>query len=346
MSENDFERALVESFNNAYNSNIPISTSEANNVNDIFVGNEVNTECIICYEENSPCIKCFQCTAVYCKICLTKIASESNKCICAITITSNYSKLKTYNQNLIKKAKEDKAKEDKAKADKAKADKAKADKAKADKAKADKAKADKAKADKAKADKELKDQNAKKTRENQNRLNNTNNNSNSNSNSKTSLNYDYINNHINNTSNSNSNSNFNSNLSNYNSKSNNTNLNDKLNFIKDLTDNKIYNIDFKSFCNEINNTTPNFDYLWDYQNKTLTFYTIPNSNQDIKNIVIDYTILNAEYQAEIYVYILELLKLPFSQFKKNWNKIADIFPKITENNKTLLVSNIVELCQC
>ena len=97
MSENDFERALAESFDNAYNSNVPISTSEANNVNDIFVGNEVKTECIICYEEDSPCIKCFQCTAVYCKICLTKIASESNKCICSIDIRYNYSKLKQYN---------------------------------------------------------------------------------------------------------------------------------------------------------------------------------------------------------------------------------------------------------
>ena len=123
MEDNDFERALAESFNNAYNNNVPISTSEANNVNDIFVGNEVKTECIICYEEDSPCIKCFQCTAVYCKICLTKIASESNKCICAITITTNYSKLKKYNQNLIKKAKEDKEKADKAKRDKALKDK-------------------------------------------------------------------------------------------------------------------------------------------------------------------------------------------------------------------------------
>ena len=85
--------------------------------------------------------------------------------------------------------------------------------------------------------------------------------------------------------------------------------------------------------------------MWDYQHKTLTFYTVPNTNQELKNIVINYNILNAEYQAEIYVYILELLKLPFSQFKKNWNKIADIFPKITENNKTLLVSNIVEICR-
>jgi hypothetical protein len=102
--DNDFERILAESFNNAANAynNIPISTSEANNVNDIFVGNEVKTECIICYEDNIPCIKCFQCTAVYCKDCLTKIASESNKCICGIEIKSNYSKLKKYNQDLIK----------------------------------------------------------------------------------------------------------------------------------------------------------------------------------------------------------------------------------------------------
>ena len=94
MEENDFERALAESFNNAYNNNVPISTTEANNVNDIFVGNEVKTECIICYEENMPCIKCFQCTAVYCKTCLTKIASESNKCICSINFKNNYCNLK------------------------------------------------------------------------------------------------------------------------------------------------------------------------------------------------------------------------------------------------------------
>ena len=105
MEENDFERALAESFNNAYNNNVPISTSEANNVNDIFVGNEVKTECIICYEEDSPCIKCFQCTAVYCKTCLTKIASESNKCICSIDIRNNYSKLKTIQSKFNKKSK-------------------------------------------------------------------------------------------------------------------------------------------------------------------------------------------------------------------------------------------------
>ena len=96
----EFERILSESFNNSSNNNIPISTSEANNVNDIFVGNEVKTECIICYEDNIPCIKCFQCTAVYCKLCLTKIASDSNKCICAIQIKSNYSILKKYNSTL------------------------------------------------------------------------------------------------------------------------------------------------------------------------------------------------------------------------------------------------------
>jgi hypothetical protein len=103
-NDSDFERILAESFNHSYNNtiNIPISTSEANNVNDIFVGNEVETECIICYEENIACIKCFKCTAVYCKICLTKIASESNKCICAIEIKANYSKINKYYIVLLK----------------------------------------------------------------------------------------------------------------------------------------------------------------------------------------------------------------------------------------------------
>ena len=41
----EFERILAESFNNTNNNNnVPISTSEANNVNEIFVGNEVKTE--------------------------------------------------------------------------------------------------------------------------------------------------------------------------------------------------------------------------------------------------------------------------------------------------------------
>jgi hypothetical protein len=125
-----------------------------------------------------------------------------------------------------------------------------------------------------------------------------------------------------------------------------SNLTLKLAFLKDLGDNKIYNIDFKSFCNKnSNNNTPNFDYLWDYNNKTLTFYSIPNTNNELKNIVFNYNTLNAENQGEIYVWILNLLKLSYNDFKKNWNKIADIMPQITDNNKTIMIRNIVDICR-
>jgi len=317
MAENDFERVLAESFTNAVNNtnDIPISTSEANNVNDIFVGNEVQTECIICYEENIQCINCFQCTAIYCKICLTKIASDSNKCICGIDIRQNYSQLKQYNQNLIKKAILNKKKIEKTKRDKAQRDKAQRDKAQLNKVQLD--------------------QNMRNNKNTNNRNANSNKNANSNS---TIIDTNYINNFI-------LNDNDNDNITEYIYNSTDTNLNLKLDFLKELTDNKIYNIDFKSFRNEIGNTIPNFKYKWDYIAKTLTFYTVPDNNKDLKNIVFNYTILQAESQAELYIWILEILKLPFPEFKKNWNKIATIMPTITTSNKTVLVNKIVELCK-
>ena len=290
--DNDFERILAESFNNATNAynNVPISTSEANNVNDIFVGNEVKTECIICYEDNIQCIKCFQCTAVYCKDCLTKIASDSNKCICAIEIKSNYSKLKKYNQELIKKGRENNERQ--------------------------------------------------KTKHS-----NTNN-------SKINLKTNKKNTRINK-----NNTRINNNDTNYNDTNyNDTNYNDtnfisdidlelKLEFLKDLTENKIYNIEFKSFQKKIGPNIPNFEHVWDYQNKLLTFYSVPNTNQDLKNIIINYNILNAEYQAELYPYFLDLLKLPFYKFKTSWNNIADILTKTTDYNKTMMISNIISICK-
>ena len=284
-SDNDFERILSESFNQSYNKNVnvPISTSEAHNVNDIFFGNEVKTECIICYEENIACIKCFQCTAVYCKDCLTKIASDSNKCICAIEIKANYSKLKKYNQELIKNTIEK----------------------------------------------------IKIGLQNNRHITNTTTTNNRNSNNNTN------NNIIINRNNSNSNSNTNNNIRN----NTDSNLNLKLSFLKDLGDNKIYNIDFKSFCNKIGSNTPNFDYFWDHNNKTLTFYSVPNHNNDFKNIIFNYNILNAENQGEIYVWILHLLNSNYNDFKKNWNKIAVIMPQISDNNKTIMIRNIVDICR-
>jgi hypothetical protein len=294
-SDNDFERILSESFNQSYNKNVnvPISTSEAHNVNDIFFGNEVKTECIICYEENIACIKCFQCTAVYCKDCLTKIASDSNKCICAIEIKANYSKLKKYNQELIKNTIEK----------------------------------------------------IKIGLQNNSHITNTTTTNNRNSNNNTNNNI-IINRNNNNNNNNNIINRNNSTVSNTNSNSNtDSNLNLKLSFLKDLGDNKIYNIDFKSFCNKIGSNTPNFDYFWDHNNKTLTFYSVPNHNNDFKNIIFNYNILNAENQGEIYVWILHLLNSNYNDFKKNWNKIAVIMPQITDNNKTIMIRNIVDICR-
>jgi hypothetical protein len=330
----EFETILAESFNQAYTNNVPISTSEANNINEIFVGNEVKTECIICYEDNNPCIKCFQCTAVYCKLCLTKIASESNKCICAIDIRANYSKLKKYNQDLIKKAIDNKIKKDKMK------------QTTSNIKNNNKKKNDNKNDNDNKKNNKKNDNNHNNTQQNQNSLNMINYNDNY---------YDTLSSDDNNSNNS-DNSDNSDNSSNYNSNSNSNNINTnnynsdssltlKLNYLKDLTDNNIYNIDFKSFCNKVGNTIPNFDYFWDYQNKQLTFYAIPNRNQELKNIVFNYTILNSENQGEIYVWILELLALPFNTFKEKWNTIADIMPKITNNNKIDMISKIVELCK-
>jgi hypothetical protein len=303
-SDNDFERILAESFNHSYNNNItiPISTSEANNVNDIFVGNEVKTECIICYEENIACIKCFKCTAVYCKICLTKIASDSNKCICAIEIKANYSKLKKYNQDLIKKSRDIKLKRER----------------------------------------ELQNQNNRNnTITTSTNRNNTNTNTNTNTNYSSNTNTNYSSNTNTNYS---SNTNTNTHINVSNNSNTDSNLTLKLAFLKDLGDNKIYNIDFKSFCNKTGSNTPNFDYFWDYTTKTLTFYTIPNNNE-FKNIVFNYNTLNAENQGEIYVWILNILNLSFNDFKKKWNKVADIIPQITDNNKIIMIRNIVDICR-
>ena len=97
----DIERVIQQSFTEAYTNNDPISTSETSKVNDIFE-NIVNTlECIICCDEEKTCVKCFKCTALYCKECLIKIASEFNKCsTCNVEIKGNYNKIKECNIEL------------------------------------------------------------------------------------------------------------------------------------------------------------------------------------------------------------------------------------------------------
>ena len=88
----DLESILNQSFNDEYNNILttPINNSEINKVNDIFRNIENVNDCIICCDDTKICVKCFQCTAYYCKECLSRIASEFNKCsTCNINIKDN-----------------------------------------------------------------------------------------------------------------------------------------------------------------------------------------------------------------------------------------------------------------
>jgi len=99
----DLESILNQTFNDEYTrlANKPISTSETKNVDNIFANIDNINECMICCNDDRICIKCFQCTAYYCKECLIKISSDFNKCSsCSIKIKENYNKFKDYNQEL------------------------------------------------------------------------------------------------------------------------------------------------------------------------------------------------------------------------------------------------------
>lgn len=98
------ESILAESFNAEYNKILKkeVKTTELKNVKDIFRNVHYEDECIICYTENIKVIKCFKCSALYCCDCLTKLASNINKCVCGITIKTNYRKFIDYNLKLPK----------------------------------------------------------------------------------------------------------------------------------------------------------------------------------------------------------------------------------------------------
>ena len=94
------ENALTQSFNDEYSRYIsrPISTSESTNISRIFTNITSIGDCLICCDDTKVCIKCFKCTALYCKECLIKIASDFNKCSsCSINIKTNYDVIKKYN---------------------------------------------------------------------------------------------------------------------------------------------------------------------------------------------------------------------------------------------------------
>ncbi len=363
----DLESILNQTFNDEYTrlANKPISTSETKNVDDIFANIDNITECIICSNDDRICIKCFQCTAYYCKECLTKIASDFNKCSsCSIKIKENYTKFKDHNQELQEQLQ-------------------------IEKAIANSLNEYTNKKANSSNNKTGSQKSSMKTNSNNN---NNNNNQNSNSNINNDNNNDYIynsesdeldeeededeedeeedtnnnknNNNINNNNNKNNNSknsknkinskNVKNNLKpslmnlfkfkteNKNSKNNennentennkntnntenifNTNIFDKKKiFIESLREDKIYNINFTSYINEISPNRPNYSYEWNHTNQTLTFYALCNQNKDFSNIVLNYNILKSTFQAILYIWLNEIINSSFSTFKIKWNKIA------------------------
>jgi hypothetical protein len=304
--DNDFETIIKECFKiipyTSNNKNVSLQCSYISDIKDIFVGYQVNTECIICYNTNVHCVKCVQCTAIYCCNCLYKMALTYN-CICNLNIINNINQYKVINQSLILKAYNNFIKEEESK-------------------------------NNAETLLKLKEQEQEKETKIKKLQNNDNKNSN---NLKLNLLKDLTSNKI-------FNSNINkTNTQNLHTQKSNVPINLNTDYLKDLKDNKIYNIDFKSFINKVGNNIPNFDYLWDYNNKTLTFYVVPNNN-NLNNIIINYNILNSTHQSEIYNRILNLLHLQFEDFKESWNKIATIMTQIEEHNITIMLRNITNIC--
>ena len=281
-NDEDFERILAQSIN--YDSNQQnarqISTSESGNILSLFVNIKTKGECLICCDDNKITIKCCQCTAIYCKECFIKIASEFNKCsTCSIDIKANYSKIKDHNEDIQKKEEA--------------------------------------------------------------RIASINAQRNTSSIAESRINRKAPSIPVRSSTPVASSS---KNVS-YKAHSN-DNTEDL--FLEDLINNKIYNIDFKSYVTNTSIPVPNFRYDWNYINKELTFYPLCNNQNDMLNITIKYDILDARFQAEFYPWILELLKNSLNIFKYKWNIIAIKVNNFTVNNENLkkkLISEIIDICK-
>ena len=86
---NDLDRAFIQSFNDEYNKIISkvISTNENTNVDKLFKGINIPSECIICYEsfpitDYTP----YGCQHFACLVCVKEcIRTNNNKCsICKL----------------------------------------------------------------------------------------------------------------------------------------------------------------------------------------------------------------------------------------------------------------------
>jgi hypothetical protein len=346
--------ALNQTFNDEYTriTNRPLGNSEAKNIDDVFQTITNIEECLICCDDDKICIKCFQCTAFYCKSCLIKIASDFNKCsTCNISIKDNYKKLKVYNEEL-----QDTLYYEKAIANSLNEYISISAQTKPErparpihlKLKNASQKSSNNNSTNYKNEKENKNSKNSKNSKNDDSESNSESESESDSNSDSDV-KDNKDKHNNNAKNKparkNANNNAKGNLkpslmnmfkSNKNKKNkkneddennesyNNTSniIDRKKSYLEDLRNDKIYNITFNSFVNEISPNKPNYTYEWNHTDKTLNFYALCNNNNDFINIVVNYNILKATFQSVLYVWLNEIVKCSFHIFKTKWNNIA------------------------
>ena len=322
----DLESILNQTFNDEYNriASRPLGNSESKNIDNVFININNITECLICCDDDKHCIKCFQCTATYCKVCLIKIASDFNKCsTCGVNIKENYKKIKEYNQELQEQLEIEKAiaislndygnnyKNDSNNESCSDSDNDSENDSRNNKninynddndSEIDK--------------KSIKNKNNKMQNKNKIKLKNNNLNKNLKPPSLMKIFKSKKNKNDKENEENNENENEKEKYYNYNIYDN------KKNFIQDLVEDKIYNINFTSYINEISSNKPNYSYEWDYVNKTLTFYALCNNNKDFINIIVNYDILKSTFQSVLYIWLNEIAKCSFNIFKTKWNNIA------------------------
>ena len=326
----DLEAILNQSVNDEYNriSNIPIGNAESKNIDNIFKNIQNITECLICCEDSKPCIKCHQCTAYYCKVCLIKIASDFNKCsTCGVNLKENYKKIKTYNEELqdtlllekaIANSLNDYVPNGNGKNGNGNGNGKNSNSKNSNTNNSETIYNDSDEDEDEDEDEDKnknKDKKSKPKPKNKNKLN-----------LKPSLMNMFKKKNQSKKSNNNDDDNENNdnNENNKYDKNNNINIIDKnRDYINAIREDKIYNINFTSYVNEISPNKPNYTFEWNHTNKTLTFYSLCNQNNEFINIIINYNILQATFQSVLYLWLTEIVKLPLNSFKTKWNKLAD-----------------------
>jgi hypothetical protein len=351
----DLESIINQTFNDEYNriTSKPIGNSESKNIENVFINITNITECLICCDDDKPCVKCLQCTAYYCKGCLIKIASDFNKCsTCGVTIQDKYKKLKEYNQELQEQLQIEKAIADSLNEYVSKSSKPIIP----------------SRPSNFKLNLINKGGNSRETSGTLSKNNNEDSgNTNTNTNiKKTDKNNGKINlkpslmnilkRNKNNKNKQNENEDENEDQSNDEDEKENEKYNNifenKKTFIEDLKEDKIYNIHFTSYINIVSQNIPNYSYEWNHNNKTIVFYSLCNQNNDFINIIVNYNILKSTFQSVLYIWLNEIVKSTFITFKTKWNKIAIKINEFSEKDSEVtsqdikkMTKEIVNICK-